>query len=1049
MFDRIIESSVYHKGFVLLFSLLAAVLGWMSFQVLPIDAVPDITNVQVQINTRVEGLVPEEIEKFVTYPIESEMGGIPGVEEIRSISRFGLSQVTIVFGEGTDIYLSRQLVSEKLQNIREEVPPGIQPSLGPITTGLGEVYFYSLNAKKVATGEERVRQLMELKAFNEWVVEPRLLMVKGVAEVNAIGGYEKRFYVQPKMEQLARYGIHLDDVVEALERNNRNTGGGYIQQTAEQLLVQASGLVRSVEDIKQIPVKRLPSFKTLTVGDLANVKLDKQIRTGAALVNGREAVMGTTLMLLGENSRAVALRVDEKIEEIRASLPDWMEIETLYDRSQLVNSTLGTVEHNLLYGALLVALILLVLTGHLRVALITAVTIPLSLLTTFILMRFFGVSGNLMSLGALDFGIIIDGAVIVMDNCVRLVSSRARELGRNLSRAEVQETTVKATKEIRSAAGFGQLIIIIVFLPLFALTGVEAKMFVPMAATFCFALGSAFIFSFTTIPALAGMFLSGDVQKAKEPWVMRQIERFYQPLIQAALKAKYLIVGIGVAAILLGGFLFSLLGADFLPQLDEGSIAIQFVRPTNIAIDQSVEMQSISEKLILEFPEVEKVISRIGTAEVATDPMGPNISDTYVLLKNEEEWPSVDGGEARTKVDLIGALKEKLEAAIPGQTMIFSQPVQLRFNELLEGVRSEVALKIYGNDIDVLSRLAAESAAVISEVPGAGDVEEETKGKSPVLRVTPQLAELNRLGISKESVLGAVETAVGGTEAGSLYEGVMRFPIFVRLSEEDRSNVEAIKNLPVGVGENLTLPMESLATVEISDTFGDIRREAASRRTAVLVNVRGRDTASFVEEAQQRVREQVDFPPGYFVEWGGSFKNLEQAKDRLSLLVPLALALVLMMIYMAFGSVLQTLIVASCIPMALVGGVLGLMINGLDFSISAAVGFIALSGIAVLNGVVLVSYFNILKLEGMSGDDLILKGTRLRLRPVLMTAAGAAFGFLPMMLATGSGAEVQRPLASVVVGGIVSATILTLIVLPVVYRVFEANMVIKKSGIAH
>lgn len=1035
MIDKLIQSSVHNKGLVFLFTIILGVFGWLSFQMLPIDAVPDITNVQVQINTSVKGLVPEEIEKFITYPIESKISGIPGVEQVRSITRFGLSQVTIIFEEGTNIYLARQLVTERMQGIQEELPPGVSPKLGPISTGLGEIYFYALKSKKSGSEpeleSENLEKLMQLNALNDWVIKPRLLTVKGVAEVNAIGGHEKQFFVQPNIQKLADYGIHFHDLVDAIEKNNRNTGGGYIKQTAEQLLVQATGLIKSIEDIENVVIKRLPNLKSILVSDVAEVKLDRGLRTGAALVNGEEVVMGTVLMLLGENSRLVALDVDKRIQEIKGSLPEWAELQPLYTRSELVNETLNTVQKNLLFGALLVALVLLLMLGNFRVALITAITIPLSLLATFILMRAFGVSGNLMSLGALDFGIIIDGAVIVMDNCARRISNRAQELGKDLTRPQIKEEVIKGAIEIRSAAGFGQLIIIVVFLPIFALQGVEAKMFTPMAATFCFALASAFLLSFSLIPALAGSFLSGKVD-AKKPFIMGLFEKAYAPVINLALRIKVAVLALGIVAIAVGAYFYTSLGADFLPNLDEGSIAIQFVRPTNISIDTSVEMQKESEKLILEFPEVKTVLSRIGTAEVATDPMGANVSDTYILLNP----PTNDFN----KQQLVSDIKAKLELYIPGQSLIFSQPIQLRFNELLEGVRADVSFKIFGEDSDVLSELAEKAAALIQTVPGVGEAEEEVKGKSPLLRINPKELELRRLGISKENVLSTVETAVGGTQAGSLYEGIMRFPIIVRLSDEVRSDLETIRQLPVGIGENVTASMQDVADITIEQTLGEIKRESSRQRAAVLVNVRGRDTASFVAEAKALVESSLVLPTGYYVEWGGSFKNLEHAKARLMFVVPLALVLVFIMIFFAFGSMLQTLMIFGCIPMALVGGVFGLMLNNLEFSISAAIGFIALSGIAVLNGVVLVSYFNTLKSQGMSGDGLIRKGTMMRLRPVLMTAITDIFGFLPMMLSTGAGAEVQRPLAAVVVGGITSATLLTLIVLPVLYRMLEKHM---------
>ena len=1047
MIDKIIEASVRNKGLVLLLTLGVIIAGWFSFKSLPIDAVPDITNVQVTVNTPVDGLIPEEIEKFVTFPIESIMGGMPGVEQIRSISRFGLSQVTIIFEEGTNIYLARQVVAEKLQSLSGNLPEGIQPEMGPITTGLGEIYFYALEAKEPASGEKRIEQLMELRALNEWFIKPRLLMVKGVAEVNAIGGYEKQFFVEPDLEKLSRFGIHLDDVVEAIKNNNRNTGGGYIQQTAEQLLIQASGLVGDTEDIKNIVVKTLPSLRNIKIGDIADVMLDRELRTGAALVNGQETVIGTILMLLGENSRTVSIDVDQKIQEIKKGLPDWVTLETVYNRSTLVDATLGTVKSNLLFGALLVVLTLLLLVGNIRVAIITAVTIPLSLISTFILMRYFNVSGNLMSLGALDFGIIIDGAVIVMDNCVRWVAKKKEELGRTLTREEVKDFVISATKEIRSAAGFGQLIVVIVFIPLFTLTGVEGKMFIPMAAAFCFALGAAFVFSFSIIPCLAGMFISRDLE-AKTPWLMKKLDRLYPPILEKALGQKKAVIYGGLGSVALGVLLFSFLGSNFLPQLDEGSIAIQFVRPTNISIDQSVEMQKLSENVISEFGEVERVLSRIGTAEIATDPMGPNLSDTYILLKDKGVWPKVDGGK-RDKAKLIEALKEKLEALIPGQTLIFSQPIQLRFNELLEGVRADVSLKVFGEDMEVITDIASRAASLLQDVDGVGESEEEVKGMAPVLRIVPKQEAISNLGLPKENILTTVETAIGGKEAGSLFQGVMRFPIVVRLDDKDRSNVEAIGSIPVGISDSYTEPLSAVADIKIQETYSDIRREQSKKRAAVLVNVRGRDTESLVTEAQAKVAESIKVPPGYYIEWGGSFKNLKEARERLMVVVPIALLLVLFMIYLAFQSVLQTAMIAACIPMALVGGVISLMLNGLDFSISAGVGFVALSGLAVLNGIVLVSYFNKLKLSGLSGDELIKQGTKMRLRPVVMTATSTAFGFIPMMLSTGMGAEVQRPLASVVVGGIISATLLTLVVLPVVYRILEDRMKISDSGMSH
>ena len=1046
MINKLITIAVEKSGLTLLLTLVLIIGGWFSFRSLPIDAVPDITNTQVQVNTAVKGLVPEEIEKFITYPIESAMGGLPNVEEVRSISRFGLSQVSIIFEEDTNIYLPRQLVAERLQSVSESLPDGITPELGPISTGLGEILFYSIEAKTKAEGEERIAQLMELRTLQEWVIKPRLLKLQGVAEVNTIGGFEKQFYIHPDPEKMAKYGLHISDLIEAMEKNNRNTGGGYIQQTAEQVLVQAEGIISSVENIRKIPIKRLAMFKTVTIDDVAEVKLAKQLRTGAATVNGKETILGTILMLLGENSRTTSLRVSEAVGDIQASLPDWAELKVLYNRSELVDETLGTVQENLLVGAALVILILLLLVGNVRVALITAITIPLAMLGTFVLMKWFNVSGNLMSLGALDFGIIIDGAVIVIDNCVRVLKKQSEKLGRALTRPEIKRVVIEATIQIRKAAGFGQIIIVVVFLPIFALEGVEGKMFVPMALTFCFALLIGFILSFTTVPALAGMFLPGKLS-SKTPFLMRFFEILYRPLLAFSIKFKYLVLALVVTSLGWGIYLFTQSGSEFLPQLDEGSIAIQFVRPTDISVDQAVELQKLSENMLLGFGEVETVLSRMGTAEIATDPMGVNLSDTYVLLKPKNEWPEING-EARTKVELIEAIKEKLEISIPGQSLIFSQPIQLRFNELLEGVRAEVALKIFGPDTEILDELAQQASSIVESIDGAGDVEAEIKGKSPVLRVRPKMTELNHFGIPKEEVLSTVETLVGGSNVGYLYEGVRRFPIFIRLGEAERNDLNQLRKLPVGAAENLTVPLEKVASVDFEETYGDIRRETSEKRTAVLINVRGRDTESFVQEAQQAIESKLNLPSGYYVEWGGSFKNLQSAKDKLYVLVPIALFLIFIMIYTAFKSALQTLLIFASLPMALLGGVLGLKINCLDFSISAAVGFIALSGIAVLNGVVLVSFFNELKEQGYEGIKLVKSGSMIRLRPVLMTALTDALGFLPMMLSSGLGAEVQRPLASVVVGGILTSTFLTLIFLPIAYLLLEKYMNVK-GGIAH
>ncbi len=1035
MINRIIHFSVYHRTTVLILTFVIAVAGWISFKNLPIDAVPDVTNNQVQINTEVEGLSTEEVEKNVTFPIETAMRGIAGVMQVRSLTRFNLSQVTVIFEDEVDIYRARQLVSERLQMVGPNLPKGVTPKPGPVSSGLGEIFHYSIEAEVPATGEARLEQLMELRTLQEWFVKPRLLTVKGVADVNTIGGFEKQFHIQPDIQKMALYGLHFDDIETALERSNQNVGGGYVQQTGEQFLVQGLGVLKNINGIKAVPVKTLETFKTITIGDVADVVFATELRSGAALVHGKEAVIGTTMMLMGENSRTVALRVAERLKEIKAGLPKGYKLEPLYNRSDLVNFTLGTVEHNLLTGAFLVIVVLFLLIGNLRAALITAITIPLSLLFSFIFMKHFNISGNLMSLGALDFGIIVDGAVILLDHCVRVIHERTLQAKRALTPEELKHTIYEAAVQIRTAAGFGQLIIVVVFLPVFSLVGVEGKMFQPMAATFIVAILTALILSFTTVPALASILLKGNVAD-KEPWIMRKTEKVYSRFLDAVLKKRRSTLFIGLTATALGGLLFAMLGGEFLPQLDEGTLLIQCTRPVNISIDQSVVLQAKTEELVSQFPEVAFTFSKIGTSEIANDPMGVNQADTYVIFKNEKDFPLVDG-KRRTRAELAQLMIEKLDAELPGQSVLLSQPIQMRFNDLLEGSKSDVSVKLFGDDMDQLASLTRQMAEVIGKVPGAAELETELRGTSPLLRITPKEEVLHGLGLSTLDVLEAVGIALGGQEAGFLYEGVKRFPIIIRLSEKDRSDLAAIKKLPVGISANMTLALEKVATIEFTEAYGAVTREDGKRRAAVMINPRGRDTESFVLEAQQAVADQVKLPPGYYTEWGGTFKNLQTARSRLLVLAPLALLLVLMMIYTAFKNGYQTALIFVCVPLSLVGGVLGLIFNRLPFSISAGIGFIALSGIAVLNGVVLVNYFNDLYQQGLEGDPLIRKGTLLRLRPVLMTALVDIFGFLPMMLSHGVGSEVQKPLASVVIGGILSSTLLTLIILPALYSLFE------------
>lgn len=1046
MLNKIIKFSVYKSGTVLAITLVLAIAGILSFQRLPIDAVPDITNNQVQINTTIDGLVPEEIERTITAPVEVVMRGIANVTQVRSITRIGLSQVTVIFSDDVDIYRARQLVSERLQSVISNLPKGSETSLGPVSTGLGEIYQYTLDVKDPSKDPKiRFNELVRLKILQDWFVKPQLITVSGVAEINSSGGFEKQFQVNPNILKMNNLGIHFDEILEALEKVNKNVGGGYIQQTSEQFLVQGIGLLKSIEDIKNVPIKTLSSQRVIKLKDIADVDFGKESRTGSATLNGNETVLGTVMMLVGGNSRTVSTSVNEKVLDIQKNLPKDIDLRVVYNRSVLVNETLGTVEHNLLTGAFLVIIVLFLLLGNIRAAVITAITIPLSLLMTFLIMKPLGLSGNLMSLGALDFGIIVDGTVIILDNCVRYIHNQKNKLGRKLSREEIKEAVYKAAVEVRTAAGFGELIVVIVFIPIFALVGVEGKMFRPMASTFSIAVFSALILSFTAAPALAGLILTSS-ENENEPRFMKFIKKLYEPSLIFFISHKVKVLFLAFVSVAISIVLFANRGSEFLPQLGEGSYAFHMIRPVNTSLDQSIKFQLKAEEIIKTFPQVENVFSRIGTSEIAADPMGVNISDTYIMLKGRSFWALNPEGGKYDYQTLSSAIVKKLEAELPGQNYLASQPIQMRFNELLEGTRADVAIKVFGPDLKTNMDIANQIKEVVELVKGAGDVELDLAGTSPVLQITPKIEVTTNSGISSVDILNSVSIALAGQEAGFIYEDVKKFPIVVRLSEVDRSNLENIKNLPIGIADNVTVPLSRVATMKFTETYGSINRENASRRSAVLVNLRGRDTESFVNEAQATVKKKISLPAGYYVEWGGNFKNLQEAKKRLMILTPVSMVAVLLMIYFAFGSFGQTFLIFTCVPLALVGGVLSLFISGLPFSISAGVGFIALSGIAVLNGVVLVNYFNQLKLDGMTGIQLIKTGTLIRLRPVLMTALVAIFGFIPMVISSGVGAEVQRPLAVVVIGGIISSTLLTLIVLPILYLIFENKF---KGKVAH
>ena len=1049
MLENIISLSIRHRWVVMVMVLAASALGIYNFKRLPIDAVPDITNVQVQINTEAAGYSPLEVEQRVTFPIETVLAGIPKLDYTRSLSRYGLSQVTVIFEDGTDIYFARQLISEKLGQIKSEVPKGIEPIMGPVSTGLGEIYFYTVEAEEGARKEDGSAYTpMDLLTIQEWIIVPQLRNLKGVVEVNTIGGYEQQFHVTPYPERLLAYDLTVHDVLEALENNNNNVGAGYIERNGEQYLVRIPGQVKNIPDINNIILTKRDDV-TIRIQDVADVKLGSPLRTGAATENGQEVVLGTAMMLMGENSQAVAQRVGAKLEEIAPSLPEGVMTKTVYDRTSLVERTIHTVEKNLLEGALLVIVILFLLLGNLRAALITALVIPVAMLMTITGMVENKVSGNLMSLGALDFGLIVDGAVIIMENCIRRFGMEQHKLGRLLSKEERFSLASKATAEVIKPSIFGVIIITVVYLPVFALTGVEGKMFHPMAFTVVTALLSALVLSLTFVPAAVATFVTGKVDE-KEGMVIRGAKSVYEPLLRLSLKMPLPLIGGAVLLVIVSLFGASRMGAEFIPSLDEGDIAIQALRAPGTSLTQSVEMQFELEKEVLTFPEVRTVISRIGTAEVATDAMPPNIADIYVLLKPRDEWPE----PGKLKEDLIEEMEIALEK-VPGSNYEFSQPIELRFNELISGVRSDLAVKIYGDDMEQLLASAKVIEKVVRRVPGAADVKVEQVTGLPTLSVIPDRKRLDRYGLNVSDVQEVVEVAFAGREAGVLYEGDRRFDIIVRLPEHLRSDIDTLKNLPVPLAlaheegaENRPdyVPLKEVADLNIAFGPAQISRENAKRRVTVTANVRERDLGSFVTELQDAVRGQVNLPAGYWVEYGGTFEQLISARTRLMIVVPVALALIFGLLFMAFNSARAALVVFSGVPLALTGGIAALMLRDIPLSISAGVGFIALSGVAVLNGVVMISFIRDLQAKGKALDEAIIEGALTRLRPVLMTALVASLGFVPMAFNTGAGSEVQRPLATVVIGGIISSTILTLLVLPALYHWFPGRNFLKNRG---
>jgi cobalt-zinc-cadmium resistance protein CzcA len=1034
MIDRIIEFSMRQRTLVLLATGLLLGVGLWSAVRLPMDAVPDITGVQVQINTEIPALAAEESEKLVTQPIEMELAGLPGVQEMRSITKFGLSQITLQFADGTDIFRARQLVTERLQGALENLPPGALPKLAPISTGLGEIFYYSLHYRHDATKQPATErdQLIALSELQEYVIKPLLRTVPGIAEINGTGGYEKQFVIQPKPDALTAAGLTFSELADLVAQNVQNAGGGIITRGGQQLTVRAVSRVQTIEDLANLPLKFGAGIKPLLVSDVAEVKIGTKFRTGAATLNGHETVVATTMMITGENSREVSRRVKTRLAEIQTKLPAGVEIQTEYDRSELVGRTIGTVEKNLFEGALLVVAVLLLLLGNWRAALIVACAIPLAFLFAITGMARFGISGNLMSLGAIDFGLIIDGAVVIVENIVRQLGQRQHQLGRALTTEERAHVVLTASKQVGSPMFFGVVIITVVYIPILALTGIEGKMFHPMALTVMLALGGALVLALTLMPALCSFLLRGKISEGDNA-LLRFAKRLYEPTLNFALRRRRSVVGFAIALFAGSLWLYTRLGAEFLPQLDEGSITAMLYKPVGMSVEESIKTDiEVENKLLAEFPEITRVFSRIGTSDIATDPMPVNESDVYIFYKPLDQWPKTPG-RPTSKAELREQMEVALKQINPEYDLLFAQPIEMRFNEMLEGTKAELAAKIFGNDYDVLEKLAEQTKAILEKTPGVAQVEYETEGRTPQLLMNVKRDVLRRYNLQAGEVNRAVSTALAGQIVGQIVEGNRRFDIAVRMPEELRADDEEMKKLPLRVGENGLLPLGQVVEFTALKTVEPIQRDGGQRRAALMVNLKTRDIEGFVRAAEKAIQQEVTLPQGYFVEFGGQFKNLQEARARLAVVVPAALVLIFVLIFLAFGSLRQALLVYSGIPLAVTGGIVALWLRGMPFSITAAVGFIALTGVAVLNGVVLVSYFNQLRDQGKEMLASVVEGSLTRLRPVLMTAAVAALGFIPMALASGAGAEVQRALATVVIGGILSSTFLTLVVLPVLY----------------
>jgi heavy metal efflux system protein len=1029
MINAILRLSVERRFLMLSLILVLVGVGVWSFQRLPIDAVPDITNVQVQINTEAPGYSPLEAEQRITFPVETALYGLPNLSYTRSLSRYGLSQVTVVFEEGTDLYFARNLINERLGAIKNALPPGLEPEMGPIATGLGEILMYTVEALPGATqADGRPLDATALREIQDWIIKPQLAQVPGVIEVNTIGGFNKQYHVTPLPQLLLQFGVTMDDVAEALRRNNANRGAGYIERNGQQLLVRAPGQLATIGDIEQVVIANR-NGAPVKVSDVAEVAIGKELRTGAATRDGKETVMGTAMMLVGENSRSVAQAVAKKLEAIQPSLPDGIKVEAVYDRTTLVDKAIATVEKNLLEGALLVIVVLFLLLGNLRAALITAAVIPLSMLATITGMVQAGVSANLMSLGALDFGLIVDGTVIIVENCIRRLS-QAQHNGQLPLRERLQ-LVFEATNEVIRPSLFGVAIITVVYLPIFALTGVEGKMFHPMAATVVMALLAAMVLSLTVVPAAVAVFLTGRISEKESP-LISGAKSLYQPALLVAMRFRWLVLGGATALVGVSIWLATTLGSEFIPQLDEGDIALHALRIPGTGLEQAIVMQSQLEERLKAFPEVDKVFAKIGTPEVATDPMPPSVADNFVILKPRDQWPDTK----KSKDALVREMTEAVEM-LPGNNYEFTQPIEMRFNELISGVRADLGIKVFGDDLDELLLSANDIREVVESMEGAADIQVEQVTGLPMLSIHPKRMALARYGLNVEDLQGLVAAGIGGEAAGLIYEGDRRFELVVRLPETIRRDVDRLSFLPVPLPDGGYVPLSEVAELVLAPAPNQISRENGKRRVVVTANVRDRDLGGFVEEAQARIAQEVNLLDGYWLDYGGTFEQLQSASQRLAIVVPIILAIIIGLLIMAFGSLKDALIIFTGVPLALTGGVLSLWLRGMPLSISAGVGFIALSGVAVLNGLVMVAFIR--DLWHQNGDLLtaVVEGALMRLRPVLMTALVASLGFVPMALNTGTGAEVQRPLATVVIGGIISSTLLTLFVLPVLYALLH------------